>query len=241
MSFLTAVRNNESDFKEGWQSGIGIAIGYLPIALTFGLLSKSAGLTFLETISMSIFVYAGASQYLALNLLTLGTGTVEIILATAILNIRHFLMSTSIQSKDSENDLWKKVIYSFGITDETFSVASMKKGTLTTSFMFGLCTIAYGSWVICSGLGYIFGASLPNALQESMSIALYAMFIALLMPALSKSRKILFLALTGAALNTIFTLSGWLSTGWSIILSTILSALFIEYIYTRLLRQEAKL
>ncbi len=221
-----------SDFKEGVQAGISIAIGYFPIALTFGLLAKSSGITLGEALSMSILVYAGASQYTALNLLSLGTGVIGIIVATFILNLRHLLMATSIQLKSAKDPLWQKVIYSFGITDETFSVASFKKGKITAGYMFGLGGIAYVSWVLCTGIGYMFGASLPQALQESMSIALYAMFIALLMPALSKSRKILILAIMGALINTLLSVTGLLSTGWSIITATLLSAFLVEWVYT---------
>ena len=221
-----------SDFKEGIQAGISIAIGYFPIALTFGLLAKSSGLSFGEAVLMSILVYAGASQYTALNLLSLGTGVIGIIVATFILNIRHLLMATTIQLKSADEPLWKKLIYSFGITDETFSVASFKKGKIKAGYMLGLGGIAYVSWVLCTGIGYLFGASLPKGIQESMSIALYAMFIALLMPALAKSRKILFLASIGAILNTLLSVTGLLSTGWSIITATLLSAFLVEWIYT---------
>jgi len=219
-----------SDFMSGLKAGVSIAIGYFPIAVTFGLLSKSSGLTLAETISMSLIVYAGAAQYIALNLLSLGIGVAEIILATFILNSRHFLMSASIQARSAKDPLWKKMIYAFGITDETFSVASLKSGKITAGFMFGLGGIAYGSWAFSTLLGYLFGASLPDVLKESMGIALYAMFIALLMPALSKSRKTLSLALSGAGFNFLFTYFGLLSTGWSLITSAVLAAVGVEWL-----------
>lgn len=220
-----------SDFISGLRAGVSIAIGYFPVAVTFGLLSKSSGLSLAETFSMSLIVYAGAAQYIALNLLSLGIGIAEIILATFILNSRHFLMSASIQARAAKEPLWKKLIYAFGITDETFSVASMKPGKITAGFMFGLGGIAYGSWLLSTLLGYLFGASLPDVLKESMGIALYAMFIALLMPALSKSRKILTLALSGAGLNFLFTYFELLSTGWSLITSALLASIGVEWVY----------
>ena len=94
-----------SEFKRGFQAGISIGIGYFPIALTFGLLAKTSGLSIYETILMSIIVFAGASQYISLSLLTLGTGSFEIILTTFIVNIRHFLMSTSLNEKSEEDHL----------------------------------------------------------------------------------------------------------------------------------------
>ncbi|WP_307344303.1 AzlC family ABC transporter permease [Metabacillus malikii] len=215
------------------QGGISIAIGYLPVAITFGLLAKSTGLQLYETVLMSLIVYAGASQYIALSLITAGTGVIEIIFTTFIVNIRHFLMSASLSEKVEDESIWKKALYSFGLTDETFSVASMKDGTVNASYLFGLMLIAYASWVINSGIGYIIGASLPSTLQESMSIALYAMFIGLLVPSLKKQRKVLYLAVLAAVFNSIFYATGRISTGWSIVLSTLISAVAVEWFYMK--------
>jgi 4-azaleucine resistance transporter AzlC len=215
-------------FTAGFKAGISIAIGYFPIALTFGLLSKTTGLSFSETVFMSLFVFAGASQYIALSLLTLGTSMVEIVLTTFIVNIRHFLMATALNEKVEDDSSWKKALYAFGITDETFSVLALTKHSVTTGYVVGVMTIAYGSWVISSGIGYVLSSSLPKVLQEGMSVALYAMFIGLLTPSLKKSWKVVFLAVLGASLNTIFTLTELLSTGWAIVSATLISAILVE-------------
>ncbi|HLO12972.1 MAG TPA: AzlC family ABC transporter permease [Pseudoneobacillus sp.] len=217
-----------TEFKKGVQSGLSIAIGYFPIALTFGLLAKTTGLTILETVMMSIIVFAGASQYISLSLLTLGTGTFEIILTTFIVNIRHFLMSASLNEKCDDDRTIYKLLYSFGITDETFSVAATKEGNVSTGYIFGVISVSYASWVVNSGIGHLVGASLPNTLQESMTVALYAMFIGLLVPSMKKSWKVVFLATLAAVFNSIFTFAELLSTGWAIVASTILSAFIVE-------------
>ena len=224
------LNKTNSDFRKGFQSGISIAIGYIPVALTFGLLAKTTGLTFIETLLMSLVVFAGASQYISLSLLTLGTGIFEIILTTFIVNIRHFLMSSALNEKCEDDHLVNKAIYSFGITDESFSVAAMKEGTVSTGYMFGLNLIGYLSWVAGTGFGFLLGASLPQTLQESMTIALYAMFIGLLVPSMRKSVKVVFLAALSACFNTIFSLTNALSTGWAIVVATLLSAVIIELI-----------
>ncbi|ABO65962.1 MULTISPECIES: AzlC family ABC transporter permease [Geobacillus] len=217
-------------FRQGMQAGVAIAIGYMPIALTFGLLAKTTGLTLAETVLMSVIVFAGASQYIALSLLSVGTGIFEIILTTFILNIRHFLMSASLSEKAEPDELWKKALYAFGITDETFSVAAMKEGTVNASYMFGLIMMAYGSWVVNSGIGYAVGKSLPESLQDSMSVALYAMFIGLLVPALKKQRKTVWLAGLAAVFNSLGTFVFHLSKGWSIVLATLLSAVVVQWL-----------
>lgn len=225
-----ALGKTTSEFKKGIQSGLSIAIGYFPIALAFGFLAKTTGLSIGETLLMSFIVYAGASQYMALSLISLGTGALEIILTTFIVNIRHFLFSASLNEKAEEELPFIKATYAFGITDETFSVAAMKEGSVSTGYMFGLNLIAYLSWGVCSGIGHLIGASLPNTLQESMSVALYAMFVGLLVPSMKRGMKVVFLAVIAAVFNTIFTLTEVLSSGWAIVTSTLLSAILVELV-----------
>lgn len=222
----TVLAKKHSEFRSGIQSGISIALGYAPVALTFGLLAKSTGLTVIETVMMSLIVFAGAAQYIALQLIAVGTGVFEIILTTFILNIRHFLMCASLNEKVEEDHPLKKALYSFGITDETFSVAAVKEGRVSTGYLFGVISISYGSWVIFSGIGHVIGASLPQVLQQSMSVALYAMFIGLLVPSLKKQRKVIVLAGSAAILNTI--LSFFLEPGWSIVVASLVAAIGIE-------------
>ncbi|MBM7647590.1 4-azaleucine resistance transporter AzlC [Bacillus ectoiniformans] len=227
---LTASHTRTNEFRRGIHAGISIAIGYFPAALTYGLLAKSAGLGFEEAILMSIFVFAGAAQYIALNLITLGTGVFEIVLTTFIVNIRHFLMSASLNEKSEDEPAWKKAIYSFGITDETFSVASMKSGSVSSGYMFGLIAVSYGSWTINSGVGFLLGASLPQVIQDSMGIALYAMFIGLLVPSLKTGAKVVYLAVVAASLNSVFYFSEMFSSGWSIVIATLMSAILVEWV-----------
>ncbi|MBM6617175.1 AzlC family ABC transporter permease [Bacillus sp. RD4P76] len=212
----------------GVQAGVSIAIGYMPIALTFGLLAKTTVLTVGETFLMSLLVFAGASQYIALSLIAAGTGAFEIVLTTFIVNIRHFLMSASLNEKVETAPKFLKAIYAFGITDETFSVAAIKEGKLTTGFLFGLVTVSYGSWVVFSGVGHVIGSSLPATLQESMGIALYAMFVGLLVPSIKKHQKVLYLAALAGVLNFIFVI--FMAKGWAIVAATLISSVVVELI-----------
>src|SRR5690606_15507450 len=117
--------------------------------LTFGLLAKTTGLSLIEATAMSIFVYAGAAQYISLNLISFGVDPFTIVINTFIVNIRHFLMTASLNEKMHRAPKWVKAIYSFGITDESFSVlATGKEGKIPTAYAFGVTIIAYGSWVI---------------------------------------------------------------------------------------------
>ncbi|GIN93208.1 autotransporter [Siminovitchia terrae] len=221
-----------SQFRLGLQDGVSIAVGYAPIALTYGLLAKTAGLTLIETVLMSLIVFAGASQYMALSMFALGTGSLEVIMTTFIVNIRHFLMSASLNEKVEKEVPWKKAVYAFGITDETFSVAATKAGTVSTGYLFGIISLAYSSWVVFSGIGYGIGASLPKVLQDSMTIALYAMFIGLLVPSMRKSVKVVYLALLAAVFNSVFVFWNVMGKGWAIVVATLLSSILVEAVET---------
>lgn len=221
-------------FSDGLKAGVSIAIGYFPVALTFGLLAKTTGLSLLEATAMSIFVFAGAAQYISLSLITAGVAPAVIILNTFIVNIRHFLMTASLNEKMQPDARWKKALYAFGITDESFSVlAIQKEDNVRTTFAAGVIVISYGSWVVFTALGHLIGANLPAFLQAAMSIALYAMFVGLLVPSMRGNRKVQSLAVIAAVLNSFFFFTELLSTGWAILVSTLASAVIIELISSK--------
>ena len=221
-------------FFAGLKAGMPIAIGYFPVALTFGLLAKTTDLSLLEATAMSMFVYAGASQYVGLSLISKGVDPIVIILNTFILNIRHFLMSAALNEKMAYAPKWTKGLFAFWVTDETFSVlATRKEQQLPMSFGFGVNLIAYSSWVTFTVVGHLIGANLPMFLQAAMSVALYAMFIGLFVPSMRNNRKVALLALVAALLNSIFYWTQWLSNGWAIIVSALISAIAVEIVYSR--------
>lgn len=211
-----------NNWKDGITDSLPILIGYIPIAMAFGILAKSCDLSLIETGLFSIMVFAGASQFIALNLLIIGVGIQEIILTTLLVNFRHFLMGASITTKlDSSLMKWKNLI-AFGITDELFSVLSFKRGKLNTSYVLVLEYLSYFSWVFGTIIGYLAGGLLPKILVNSMGIALYAMFIAILVPEIKKSISVAILAISSGLLNYVFTNIFSFAKGWSIILSIVI-------------------
>ncbi len=216
-------KNNKGlSIKEGIISGFPIVIGYIPIAMAFGILSKTAGISIVESCMFSAFVFAGASQFMALNLLSMGVGIGEIVLTTLLVNFRHFLMSASLAARFT-NDMkrWTPFI-SFGITDEIFSVASFKEEQITTKYMLSLQVVSYLSWVLATALGYLLGEILPVVIKDSMGIALYAMFAAILIPEAKKSNKVLLMAISSGLINTALNYFEFLPQGWNLVLSIVL-------------------
>lgn len=207
-------------------AAVPIGIGYVPIAITFGVIAQQSGLPFVQTVLMSMMVFAGASQFMAVQMATAGAVGMEIIFATLVLNFRHFVMSLSLMDRLKNVPLLAKAGIAFGITDETFAVAAMddkgRDDRIHPLYMTGLIAAAYGSWVIGTVIGALFARLIPESISESMSIALYAMFIALLVPAVRKMWRAGVIALIGMALNVLFGL--FLSGGWATVLATVLAA-----------------
>ncbi|MDQ0257990.1 4-azaleucine resistance transporter AzlC [Evansella vedderi] len=216
-----------SHLKKGIIDGIPIGIGYMPVALTFGLIAGTTGLTVAEAVLMSMIVFAGASQYMALTMIALGSGALEIILATFIVNFRHLLMSASIHERAEKSSKKIRAVYAFGLTDEVFAVASTKEEPIRSNYIIGVAAVAYTSWVTFTGVGYFAGSFLPGILQESMAIALYALFIALLIPSIKKEGKVVIsLSILGGLFHSIFQF--WVATGWAIMFGTIAALLVFE-------------
>ncbi|MBY7143020.1 AzlC family ABC transporter permease [Virgibacillus sp. NKC19-3] len=212
-------------FRKGLTTGFPIMLGYLPIAITYGVLAKQAGMTLSELTLMSVMVFAGASQLMGANMIAVGAGALEIIIATFVLNFRHFVMSLSFMNQLRSISLKWKAPLSLGLTDETFAVAAlnskeakMEKGVL---FYTAIILMAYLSWVFGSFLGGVLGEVIPDRLSQSMGIALYAMFIGLLVPSVKKELKVGFIAIIAMLINTICVYLG-MSTGWAIVFGTII-------------------
>lgn len=211
-------------FRKGVSIGLPIMLGYLPIAITYGVLAKQSGMSILELTLMSVLVFAGASQFMGANMIAVGAGAVEIIIATFVLNFRHFVMSLSFMNRLRGISINWKVPLSLGLTDETFAVSALHpeeaKRAKGSWFYLGLFLTAYLSWIFGSFLGGVLGEVIPEKLSQSMGIALYAMFIGLLVPSVKKNLKVGLIAIIAMFINLLC--SQFMSDGWAIVLATII-------------------
>lgn len=212
--------------KRGVTVGFPIMLGYLPIAITYGVLAKQSGLSLFEVTMMSVLVFAGASQFMGANMIAVGTGAMEIIIATFVLNFRHFVMSFSFMNRLRDMAPKWRVILSLGLTDETFAVSSLHtkeadedKGGL---FYLTLFLTAYLSWIGGSFLGGVLGEVIPEKLSQSMGIALYAMFIGLLVPSVKKELKVGLIAIIAMLIHVLCSYVLNMSSGWAIVFGTII-------------------
>lgn len=217
-----------NEFRKGINKGLPIAFGYVPVAFAFGLMAVKGGIPVGIAILISMTNMTSAGQFAGAGLIIANATLAEITLTTFIINIRYMLMSLSISQKISEKmpNIHRSTM-AFGITDETFAVAAMEKEEITFPFMMGLIIVPYCGWAIGTALGAGLTEYLPEPLQNAMGIALYAMFIALIIPASKKSKAALSVVIVAVLVSTFFRWTPYLdklSQGWVIIIATIVAS-----------------
>jgi 4-azaleucine resistance transporter AzlC len=217
------------DVLRGVRAGLPVAVGYVPMAVAFGVLARQTGVGFFPAAAMSLFVYAGASQFASLGLLGAGASALAIILATLVLNFRHFLMSVALSrrlplSRGRGRARVAPFVLGFGITDETFVVASLDD-SLSPRFFFGLALTAYLAWLSGTLIGAGFSSLIPPVIARGMGVALYAMFIAILVPGVKKSWRNGVVAVAGGVIaGSAAKLVPALPAGWRIVVAILVAS-----------------
>ena len=224
-------------FKRGLKGGLPIGLGYFPVSFTFGFLTVAGGLPWWAGVLISLTNLTSAGQFAGMSLIIAGAGYAEIALTTLTVNLRYSLMSLSLSQKvDPKTPLWQRLIYAFGITDETFVVASMQDPPIRAGYMFGLILLPILGWNLGTLGGVLISALLPEALQHAMGIALYAMFIALIVPAARDSVKILAVIAVAVGITCLLKyvpVFSFVSAGFRIIIATVGASAFGAWLFPK--------
>jgi 4-azaleucine resistance transporter AzlC len=225
------------EFKRGINQGIPIALGYIPVSFTFGLMAVEGGIPAWIAVLISLTNLTSAGQFAGAGLIVANASLFEITLTTFVINIRYMLMSLSLSQKiTARMPLVKRCIMAFGITDETFAIASLEKEEITFPYMAGLISCPFAGWVLGTLLGAVTTSILPAALQSSMGIALYAMFIALFVPASKKSKSAFIVVIIAVSISSVFKWVPYInkiSGGWSIIIATVIASAIGAVLFPR--------
>jgi 4-azaleucine resistance transporter AzlC len=200
-----------------------VVMGYLPIGFAYGVLAINAGLSVLETVAMSVIVYAGSAQLMAVSLFAAGINPFSIIATTFIVNLRHLLMSASLAPYMERWQKGQVAAFCYELTDESFGVHSLRfaKGETEAPRALAINLTCQLAWVGGTLLGALAGGLITDVKPFALDYALPAMFIALLVLQI-KSKRHLLVALIGGALSMAF----WLGhvTQWNVIFATVLAA-----------------
>lgn len=222
------MKTNWKAWLNGIKDGVPIALGYLTVSFTFGIIAKQAGLNPFEAVTMSATNLTSAGQFAGLTLIATAATFLEIALAQLIINSRYFLMSFALSQKiDPNTPMIHRFIMAFGITDEIFGVSIAAPGRLNPFYTYGLITIALPGWSVGTLLGVISGNILPTRLVSALSVALYGMLLAVIIPPAKKSKILSGLIVVSMSLSLLFSelpLLESISSGVKIIFLTILIA-----------------
>ncbi len=217
-------------FAKGFKDGIPIGLGYLSVSFTFGMMAARSGLTIAQAVFISMTNVTSAGQLAGLNLIVAGAPMLEVALTQFIINLRYALMSLSLSQKlDGSMTTLHRMLFAFCNTDEVFAVAAGQKGQVGKSYLYGLITAPYFGWALGTCLGAAAGTLLPDILRDALGVAIYAMFIAIVVPPSKHNGAVRLAVLLSAALScAMYYLPGLnqISSGFAIIIcAVVVSAL----------------
>jgi 4-azaleucine resistance transporter AzlC len=194
----------------GLKSVLPIILGYLPVGFAYGVLAEKSGLSLLNTVTMSVIVYAGSAQLIGTGLIAAGSGALALVFTTFIVNLRHLLMSAALAPKLSGWKKWQTVLFSAELTDETFALHSLRMaaGQPPKAETFAINLLAQASWIIGSLAGFLAGGRITDVRPIGLDYALPAMFIALIVPQVLKPLYLV-MAICAAALSVTLLLAGF--------------------------------
>ena len=217
--------SKSKQFLKGAKLGLPIALGYLPVSFSFGMMAVASGIPAWAAILISMTNLTSAGQFAGMNIISAGGGMWEMAITTFVINLRYMLMSLSLSQKVGNMPLWKRLITAFGITDEIFAVASTTPVKITFSFMLGLIAIPYIGWASGTVLGAFINNLLPEAIAEAMGITLYAMFIAIIIPAARRDKNVFFVLIAAIVVSCIIYFAmPFISSGWAVIIAAVIAS-----------------
>lgn len=212
----------------GILDGIPIALGYLAVSFSFGIAAVAGGLTPLEAVLISMTNLTSAGQFAGLGIITSGGSFFELGLSQFVINLRYSLMGISLSQKLDKSFKWfHSVLLGYALTDEIYAVAVSRAKPVRPIYFLGLATLPYIGWSLGTLLGAVFGQLLPEMICSALAVAIYGMFIAIIVPEAKKCYKTAIITLLAIVLSCIIyyvPALGGISSGFSVIICAVLSS-----------------
>lgn len=225
--------NRRQVLLEGVHDGMPIALGYFVVSFTLGIAAKNAGLNPLEGFFASLFNNASAGEYAGFTVIASGGTLLTMALLTLVANARYMLMSAVLSQKCPENlPLRHRLLVAFDVTDEIFGISIARPGKLNPYYNYGAMLVALPGWSVGTALGIMAGALLPLHIVSALSVALYGMFIWVIVPQGKKDRIVAYLIALSMGLSLMASLFlSDLSAGTRTILLTVVIAGIAAYFF----------
>ena len=201
-----------SNYTRGLKAGIPIALGYLSVSFTFGIIAISYGLSWWQALIISMTTVTSAGQFAGIGIMLHPGQYFQMLISQITINIRYSFMSISVGQKADERFTGlSRWILGFMMTDEIFAVATQEE-SVSRSFFAGLATLPYLGWSVGTLLGTILGSILPDRLMSALSLAIYGMFAAIVVPEMKKTRPVLIVVVLAMLLSCAFHYIPFLSS-----------------------------
>ena len=222
------LENKKRIFIAGMIDGLPIALGYLVVSFTLGIIAKNAGLNDIQGFIASFLNMASAGEYAGFLSIKADAPYLEIILITIVANARYMLMSCVLSQKfSSRTSIWHRLGVGFGVTDEIFGITVRRKGAINPYYNYGAMAVAVPAWSIGTSIGIDMGNILPDYAVSALGVALYGMFLAVIIPPV-KGEKILgsivLISFAASFIAANFPFIGELSEGTRTIILTLIIA-----------------
>lgn len=197
--------DHKNAFRKGLIDGIPICLGYLSVSFAFGIFAVSSGLAPVEAILISMSCVTSAGQLAAVPIMVGQGGLLELAISQLVINLRYALMSVSLSQKfDSSVSLADRFAIAFVNTDEVFAVASGQFGKVGKWYMYGLESMPWLGWTVGTIIGALAGNILPEVVTVSLGLAIYGMFVAIVLPEARKSRPVAICVVIAMVLSCLF-------------------------------------
>lgn len=224
----------QNSFVKGLVDGLPICFGYLSVAFAFGIFAVENGLSSLEAVLISMTNVTSAGQLAAVPIIAGAGSFIELAVAQLIINLRYALMSVSLSQKLGNSvRMLDRFIIAFVNTDEVFGVASGQDKAVGRNYLYGLILTPYVGWSVGTAIGVLAGNVLPASVTSALGIAIYGMFIAIVVPPAKKERTIAAVSLIAIALGCIFKYVPFLSfvpQGFVIIICAVISSVLLAFV-----------
>lgn len=183
-----------SCYRAGVRDGMPIGLGYFAVAFTLGIAAKNAGFSPFQAMMESLLNNASAGEYAVFSLVAAGASYWEVAVMTLVANARYLLMSCSLSQKLApDTSLGHRMLLAFDVTDEIFGISIAVPGRLDPRYTYGAMSVAIPGWALGTFLGVVVGNALPPRLVSALSVGLYGMFLAIIVPPAKKDRVVLVL------------------------------------------------
>lgn len=220
-------------FKKGLQDGVPIGLGYFAVSFTFGIMAIQSGMNAWQAVLISLTNLTSAGQFAGIGIIAAGGSLWEMALTQLVINLRYCLMSFSLSQKlEKGTSTGHRLGVAFGVTDEIFGVSASQEGRISPWYNYGVMTVAIPGWTLGTLAGAVSGSLLPDFLVSALSVAIYGMFLAVIIPPAKKNRAVLGVVIGAMAVSTVFAVVPFLSkisTGFVIIITTVLVAGIAAY------------